>query len=91
MSSLLTRKEISMEGKRSILRENHMRELEDRDVWVGATRASQDMGVSRQSIHNFYRRGIIRGINTDAGLLLDKTHAGYRELVRKARKTAEDA
>ncbi len=85
-----------MEGKRSILRENHMRELEDRDVWVGATKASQDMGVSRQSVHNFYRRGTIRGINTDAGLLLDRTHAGYRELVRegvmrKARETAEDA
>lgn len=82
--------------KRSVLRETHMRELEDRGVWVGATAASKEMHVSRQSVHNFYKRGLIRGINTDAGLLLDRTHAGYREQVRegairKARQSVRDA
>ncbi len=85
-----------MEGKISILREKHILELEDRDVWVGATKASKELNVSRQSIHNFYKRRQLRGINTDAGLLLDRTHGEYKKLVRegvirKARKAREDA
>ncbi len=70
---------MSEEKKESILREKHILELEDRKVWVGATKASKELNVSRQSIHNFYKRRQLRGINTDAGLLLDRTHAGYRE------------
>lgn len=83
------------EDKRSTLREKHIQELEDKDVWVGATTAAKELNVSRQSVYNFYRRRKIGGIWTDAGLLLDKTHAGYRELVsegvqRKARQAVED-